>query len=141
MTSNTIKISLSTVVRFQANMSVSLTLPHGGVLLFKTTVGRYSALSGSPGVSAEFLFYRLVSLDVKSPSIKTGNITVLQNNITNFEIDLVTIQLCNSVVQNINYSYYSTTSCSDIRDIRLGYYHKRDQSAIRVWLCVNLAPL
>lgn len=65
--------------------------------------------------SNSFSYGARIILDVQSPSIKTKKITVLQDDLVQFENGFwVTIQFCNSVVQDINYTYYSNTSSFEI---------------------------
>lgn len=68
---------------------------------------------GAP--SNSFFYATRVILDVQSPSIQTGKITVLGNDLVQFVNGYwITIQSCNSTILHVNYTFYSNTSSYQI---------------------------
>ena len=74
-------------------------------------VGIFSFRNSANAVPNSFLFGTSVALDVQSPSLETGQIVVLGDQLVQFQDGLwLTIQLCTSTVLNVDYTFYSNTS-------------------------------
>jgi hypothetical protein len=76
----------------------------GGVGIFNLP----DSANADPG---SFSFGTSVTLDVQSPSLETGQIVVLGDQLVQFQDGFwITIQLCKSTVLNVDYTFYSNTS-------------------------------
>jgi hypothetical protein len=74
-------------------------------------VGIFGFRNSRNAAPNSFLFGTSVVLDVQSPSLETGQIVVLGDQLVQFQDGLwITIQLCTSTVLHVDYTFYSNTS-------------------------------